>query len=182
MSLALLQKNHKVYVDRQFEAELKSIPPIRVQRLSTVIYEKCSLERILMRTDVQLSSELNFESPDESQKKLTGAVLSEFSEDNLQKYWFYASKDGKFEKTFPTMCLLVFSVIFIYIFVYFLCFPLGNRTSHYRGSALGTTLVHFLESIPEIISRFRKRVDEVLPGFYDWFEDSSLHITLRALN
>lgn len=31
------------------------------------------------------------------------------------------------------------------------------------------------------IARFQRRVDSELPGMYAWFEDSSLHITLRAL-
>ncbi len=32
-----------------------------------------------------------------------------------------------------------------------------------------------------IVKAFRKRVDEALPGMYTWFQDDSLHVTLRAL-
>jgi hypothetical protein len=31
------------------------------------------------------------------------------------------------------------------------------------------------------VHRFRRRVDEALPGLYVWFAEDSLHITLRAL-
>lgn len=83
-------------------------------------------------------------------------------------YWFHASKDG-------------------------------NRESHYRGTALGATLVHELAcfspagqrgvtsdrnystALPDIIRRFRLRVEEAMPGAYAWFEEASLHVTIRAL-
>lgn len=32
-----------------------------------------------------------------------------------------------------------------------------------------------------LIDRFRQRVDAELPGMYAWFDDSSLHVTLRAV-
>ncbi|OAE35131.1 hypothetical protein AXG93_4461s1100 [Marchantia polymorpha subsp. ruderalis] len=57
----------------------------------------------------------------------------------------------------------------------------GNRSAHYRNSKAGATLVHFLKTVPAALARFRQRVDEDLPGMYDWFSDSSLHITIRAL-
>ena len=58
----------------------------------------------------------------------------------------------------------------------------GNRTSHYRKPTVGVTLVHFLgKRLPPALARFRARVEEALPGMYDWFEPESLHITVRAL-
>ena len=31
------------------------------------------------------------------------------------------------------------------------------------------------------VQQFRARVDRELPGMYAWFEDASLHVTLRAI-
>ncbi|KIZ02396.1 hypothetical protein MNEG_5561 [Monoraphidium neglectum] len=80
----------------------------------------------------------------------------------------------------------------------------GNRESHYRGNALGATLIHELAcfsrgdptreaggaagvdkaystALPGILRRFRARVDAALPGMYVWWDEASLHITIRAL-
>lgn len=69
----------------------------------------------------------------------------------------------------------------------------GNREKHYRGPALGVTLVHDLcldnstehQSASDIlhgaITAFRDLVDQQLPDMYTWFADSSLHITLRSI-
>lgn len=37
------------------------------------------------------------------------------------------------------------------------------------------------ERLATMVRAFRERVDEELPGMYVWFDDSSLHITVRAL-
>ena len=37
------------------------------------------------------------------------------------------------------------------------------------------------EALLAAVGRFRRRVDAELPGMYAWFDDASLHITLRAL-
>ncbi len=65
------------------------------------------------------------------------------------------------------------------------------------GPALGCTLVASLieqnkftnkaldhiqgTQLTEIINQFRQQVDQLLPGMYAWFDDSSLHVTIRAL-
>jgi hypothetical protein len=36
------------------------------------------------------------------------------------------------------------------------------------------------EGLPQV-RKFRDRVAAELPGLYTWFDDSSLHVTLRAL-
>jgi hypothetical protein len=66
-----------------------------------------------------------------------------------------------------------------------------------RSTALGVTLVHELScfqpgeagagepgwtsALPDVVRRFRARVEEELPGLYSWFGEDSLHITIRAL-
>jgi hypothetical protein len=57
----------------------------------------------------------------------------------------------------------------------------GNRESHYRTPFVEATVVHDLKIVPNPINHFRSEVDEKLPGMYCWFEDDSLHMTVRAL-
>lgn len=57
----------------------------------------------------------------------------------------------------------------------------GGRVTHYRGPAKGVTLVARLASVPKSIQKFRKLVDQQFPGRFLWFDDSSLHVTIRGL-
>ena len=59
----------------------------------------------------------------------------------------------------------------------------GGRESHYRGPAGGATLVTFLGGKGPLahIQRFCARVEEALPGMYNFFDPSSLHVTIRAI-
>lgn len=68
----------------------------------------------------------------------------------------------------------------------------GSREGHYRGDRLGVTLAHPLLmdgdeaedarlQLAAAIVRFRARVDAELPGLYAWFDNASLHVTLRAV-
>ena len=57
----------------------------------------------------------------------------------------------------------------------------GGREGHYRDVNFGATLVARLKRLPEALADFRNAVDAALPGMYVWFDDSSLHVTLRGL-
>ncbi|KAL2649486.1 hypothetical protein R1flu_017614 [Riccia fluitans] len=57
----------------------------------------------------------------------------------------------------------------------------GHRSAHYLLPVVEATLVHHLEKVPASLNQFRNRVDAELPGMYEWFADSTLHITIRAL-
>lgn len=57
----------------------------------------------------------------------------------------------------------------------------GHRESHYRDPFIEATLVYDLEQVPGEIMEFRERVNRKLPGMFCWFEDESLHMTVRAL-
>ena len=76
----------------------------------------------------------------------------------------------------------------------------GHRASHYRGDAVGATLVvrHRMHApgehvtggdghpvgaarLARVVADFRARVDAALPGAYVWFEPESRHVTLRGL-
>ena len=70
---------------------------------------------------------------------------------------------------------------------------LGRHKSCNAGPALGCTLVAGLfgqnrtlvhcqgTQVTKVINQFRQQVDQFLPGMYAWFDDSSLHVTIRAL-
>ena len=45
----------------------------------------------------------------------------------------------------------------------------------------GFSEIQARERLLAAIRRFRQRIDRELPGLYCWFEEASLHITLRAL-
>ena len=62
----------------------------------------------------------------------------------------------------------------------------GSRAASYRAaSPTGCTCVAFLPGDHPVrgrLARFRRAVDEALPGRYAWLEDASLHCTLRSLD
>jgi len=60
--------------------------------------------------------------------------------------------------------------------------------SKYRSAAVGASLVAFMlpigagaDAVPASLAKLRSRVDEALPGTYDWMQAEALHCTLRAL-
>eukprot|EP00955_Chlamydomonas_euryale_P095860 364965-Chlamydomonas_euryale.AAC.12 len=99
--------------------------------------------------------------PSDAELASVGCVMAEMDSPN---YWFHASKDG-------------------------------GREGHYRNGCLGLTLVHDLAAFAPktgggshagaatatAIRAFRMDVAAELPGVYTWFDDSSLHVTVRAL-
>ncbi|GIL85232.1 hypothetical protein Vretimale_10728 [Volvox reticuliferus] len=138
---------------------------VLVDQLTVVFYECRCLERRLLEHVVPLhpTAPLDLRQPEASELDRVRGVVSEA---DSPEYWFLASKDG-------------------------------SRESHYRSSNLGVTLVHDLavlqgrpraraaadygSDLPGIVRSFRDRVEAELPGLYRWFNDSSLHSTVRAL-
>ena len=57
----------------------------------------------------------------------------------------------------------------------------GNHARHYRTEQVEPTLVHFLKEDPAPIDTFIRRVDDALPGMYNWFAPHSRHLTVRTL-
>eukprot|EP01025_Chloroclados_australasicus_P020948 TRINITY_DN2201_c1_g2_i2.p1 TRINITY_DN2201_c1_g2~~TRINITY_DN2201_c1_g2_i2.p1 ORF type:complete len:240 (+),score=14.30 TRINITY_DN2201_c1_g2_i2:141-860(+) len=130
---------------------------VKIKDLSVVFFTCRSLERAISRQDYVLkdvnSTEFMIEQTDRPAEGEFENVSRIVSEWDDQGYWVKASKDG-------------------------------NRESHYKGSAMGVTLVHYLDRNIEIkneIRKFREAVDLELPRLYTWFEDDSLHVTIRAL-
>ena len=59
----------------------------------------------------------------------------------------------------------------------------GGNGNGRAGSSGGGALVSgpFGAALPGIVAAFRRRVDAEFKGLYTWFEDESLHVTVRAL-
>lgn len=133
---------------------------VKVDNLAVVLYECRSLERQLLKHVISLSTHTDNSEPSEEEKSRVDDVLAESDHPD---YWYLVSRDG-------------------------------NREPHYRATALGATLVHelacfsdptasngFSGALPGILRRLKERVDLELPGLYSWLNESSLHITIRAL-
>ncbi|KAL0029394.1 hypothetical protein WJX77_004302 [Trebouxia sp. C0004] len=159
--LSVLLKLCRIF-NESLQTEAKKL---LVDHLLIVIYKCRSLEKYLELLKVPLSSEdqLDDSMPSQQEQDNVQAVLQEADHPS---YWVSASRDG-------------------------------NRESHYRGPALGCTLVASLggqttftnktldhnkgTQLTEVINQFRQQVDQSLPGMYAWFDDGSLHVTIRAL-
>jgi hypothetical protein len=58
----------------------------------------------------------------------------------------------------------------------------GSRELHYRETKMGATLVARVGGrLPDAVGAFKRAVEAALPGMYAWFEDASLHVTVRGL-
>lgn len=152
---------------------------IEVRDLSVLTYECRSLERVMGRERLRLlggggganAADANAAPVDASPPSADEAarVASVLAEADDPDYWFHASRDG-------------------------------GREGHYRGPAPGVTLVHELglgggggeeggapaasssrARLLAAVRRFRERVDAELPGLYAWFDEASLHVTVRAI-
>ncbi|KAL6754391.1 hypothetical protein V8C86DRAFT_353040 [Haematococcus lacustris] len=49
------------------------------------------------------------------------------------------------------------------------------------GGGQGSGQTQYSSALPGIIKALRQRVDKELPGMFVWFEDASLHVTMRAI-
>ena len=162
------------------------VPPatpgcVPVDTLSIVTYECRSLERVVSEHVVRLRdagttptlterprlrapigdvviSEIterrrNLDPPSAAELAVVDEVVAQFSDPERDKaaYFFDAARDG-------------------------------SRESHYRGTKLGATLVARVgDVLPSAVKRFRRLVDCALPGMYAWFDQESLHCTVRGL-
>ena len=156
------------------------VPPatpgcVPVDTLSVVTYECRSLERVVSEHIVRLRDpgttpgaprlsapiedgeitqrRRNLDPPSAAELAVVEEVVAQFSNPKRDKaaYFFDAARDG-------------------------------SRESHYRGTKLGATLVARVgDVLPSAVKRFRRRVDDALPGMYAWFDQESLHCTVRGL-
>ena len=57
----------------------------------------------------------------------------------------------------------------------------SNRYSHYQTPTVGSSIVYRLDAknLPQYITDFQKELNQT--GYYQCFEDQSLHVTVRGL-
>ena len=142
---------------------------VPVDTLSVITYECRSLERVVSEHVVRLQdagtrtgstgsrSRRRLDPPSAAERAVVDEVVAQFSDPkrDAKRYFFDAARDG-------------------------------SRESHYRGTKLGVTLAaRVAGSLPrdlkQVLSEFRERVDDALPDMYAWFDDESLHCTVRGL-
>lgn len=71
-------------------------PLVEVNHLSIVLFANSCLEQILCQTDVSLALPASTAGPNSDHCASVRAVLDEFRRENLDNYYFNASKDGTF--------------------------------------------------------------------------------------
>ncbi|MBN2533925.1 MAG: hypothetical protein JXB88_13630 [Spirochaetales bacterium] len=106
------------------------------------------------------------------QRLLTAPIPLAGQEDTTPPPWEHLDKVSATMKQFARDCLSDYLPVIQ---------KPGNRESHYRDPFIEATLIYDLEDIPEAVTKFREKVDQELPGMYCWFDDKSLHMTVRAL-
>lgn len=74
-------------------------PPVEVKELSIVLFANCCLEQTLMSTEISLTLPVTTKKPNSEHVDSVRAVLDEFRRENLDNYYFNASKDGTFSLT-----------------------------------------------------------------------------------
>ncbi|KAI8621589.1 hypothetical protein BC830DRAFT_158833 [Chytriomyces sp. MP71] len=124
-----------------------------VEKVSFVQFGSRSLESLLLRVDIPLrpASEKSSFNIEDDQREVVDKVLAE--SDDCDAYLLEINKPG-------------------------------NRATHYREAVSEATIVVFLGGNPNVVAileQFRTAVDFLLPGYYTWFDNDSLHCTLRCV-
>lgn len=79
--------------------------PVNVDDLSVVLYANCCLDQTFMSTDITLKRPKHHKIPNPVELASVRAVIDEFRKENLDNYYFHASKDGEHFKTFQVVSL-----------------------------------------------------------------------------
>lgn len=79
--------------------------PVFVEDLSVVLYANCCLDQTFLSTDITLKRPKHYKIPNPVELASVRAVINEFRKDNLDNYYFYASKDGEHFKTLQVVSL-----------------------------------------------------------------------------
>jgi len=178
---------------------------------SIAVYQCRSLERLLVRVDIPLNphAERLGSSMDDIKQSgsssSTGSSLSASDSQVLVPVPAISPQELQEEKQRVASVLAEFSEAALGEYLSAVNKP-GNHLPHYRDDYCGTTLVCFWDSnraaavpvagsasspnadkamaarAPSWLQAFRDEVDAVLPGYYTWFEDHSLHVTLRTIS
>lgn len=139
----------------ELQQAVEAEPFTDISELSFVLFASRSLERRLLTYPVRLHGGAS-ELPDNSDAlsehlRFVDATMAQFARANLPQYL----KELRLA---------------------------GNREPHYRDPHAEATLVFdFAGRHPECVHNFRLTVEKALPSAYRWFDDDSLHLTIRGL-
>jgi hypothetical protein len=166
----------------------QAVPAWPVDSLSAVVYSWRSLERLELSTDVPLGQDVT------SEGRATAARVAAVRETDAARVAAVMREWDAEEEYLPQVS------------------KPGSRLSSYRqDSSGGATLVAFLaprqraaigsggvsggssgsrtgsdggvdSAILPVLREFRAAVDAALPGVYSWFDEGSLHCTVRSLD
>ncbi len=100
------------------------------------------------------------------------------AEASAADYWFHASRDGSRRSHYEDPCVGAT-----------LCIPLdigpdsfGRDGTHPRAITSAEALQqNFVYAFRSALQAIRNRIEAELPGMYHWFDEASLHVTLRGL-
>ena len=137
------------------------------RKLNITVYESRSHERVLVNEKIAATVyrpiELSFDScVDQSEEERVKGIY--FETLDPETYWFNASKDG-------------------------------NREKHYREPKIGSSIVAWIREawntpiravndewhLTRALKGFEDKVKRALPGLYSFFDQESLHVTIRAI-
>jgi hypothetical protein len=142
--------------EAQFAAVRAAAAALDVSAATVFLYESRSLERLLSAVAVELrggGGALSEAPPDEAERARVRRIVGEADDPG---YWLLAAKEGHREAHY--------------------CSPAPRP-----GATLAVPLAGGSASLHAAIAALRARVDAAAPGAYRWFDDDSLHVTLRAL-
>ncbi|HNW74280.1 MAG TPA: hypothetical protein PKN44_11690 [Bacteroidales bacterium] len=127
----------------------------KINSLQLVVFGCRSLENKLFSLTIPLNGDKYADdTPPPLHSQFVKEVISQFSKENHDLYFPKLNPNGR------------------------------TINSHYRNFHVETTLIAEItlpERVKEIVFAFRNAVDKSFPDVYQWFDESSWHLTLRAL-
>ena len=158
--LTLDQLRNLTAICQEFDSALQQMDPITLANCSVVLFSSRSLEHVLCRVDYAFKTSQDLQRAeqkyDEESYNTVKSVIEETQ--NLEEYIHKVNTPGHRWK------------------------------SHYNSTHTESTLVCFLNTdneatcrLLDILKSFRKRIDKLLPDYYHWMSQDSLHLSIRAL-
>lgn len=145
---------------QEFDSELQQMDPITLTNCSVVLFSSRSLEHVLCRVDYAFKTSQELPS-------------------NEQKYD---------EESFDLVKNVIEETQHLEEYIHKVNTPEHRWQAHYNTTYTESTLVCFLNTddkatcrLLDILKSFRKRVDKLLPDYYHWMSQDSLHLSIRAL-
>jgi len=164
-----LRKLTRLCADFPFPAHGKAFSLV-FDRLHLTLYERRSHERVLADTPFALGpyqdTNPSHHTPSKEELKKVDAIFEETQSE--EDYWYFASKDGHGETHYRGPCLGSSLIVW-----------LGEGRDHAHAHRGGEA--DCLQMTTRQIQDFEAAVERELPGLYSFFDQGSLHVTLRGI-